>query len=215
MSEADAEIQTANDTVTLLMDKGIKLLALDFDKTIISIHTGGLWRSSTEKLTEYIRPCFKNLIKAALDHKLQTCIVTYSMQPDVIKEFLKLVFPKRQVLIVKSQSLLSPVVLKQFCSFSDVSKILVRASSSDWADAPTIATIGKEKHITWCLSQLYEKKKLIIEKHEIVLFDDDDDNIENALEFGHHAYEVPDDVTAKHLKDYVSELEVKKAPTFS
>ena len=73
-----------------------------------------------------------------------------------------------------------------------------------------MSQLGKEKHITWCLTELYEKKKLIIEKQEIVLFDDDDDNVDNALEFGHHAYEVPDDVTAQHLLDFVTKLQNQK-----
>ena len=98
-AEPQPEVETvdtrlARTVATLLVAKGVKVLALDFDKTIVSVHTAGFWRQGTPNLAEHVRPCFKALIEAALDTKLHVCVVTYSMQPMLIRDVLKLVLPK-------------------------------------------------------------------------------------------------------------------------
>lgn len=97
-NKPEIEITTADDRlarqiVEVMVEKGIKVLALDFDKTIIAIHTAGFWTEPTAKLAEYVRPCFKALIKAALDTRLHLCIVTYSMQPALISDLIHMVLP--------------------------------------------------------------------------------------------------------------------------
>lgn len=88
----------AKNIVATLLGKGIKVLALDFDKTIVSVHTAGFWKGGTPKLAEHVRPCFKALIQNTLDNcKLHLCIVTYSMQPALIQDVLKFVLPRRLV----------------------------------------------------------------------------------------------------------------------
>ncbi len=90
----EADMGLARRVINTLVDKGVKVLALDFDKTIVSIHTCGFWQKGTPKLAEYVRPCFKALISAGLEKKLFVCIVTYSRQPALIRDVLKLVLPK-------------------------------------------------------------------------------------------------------------------------
>ena len=90
----------ANEIIENLIGKGIRLLALDFDKTIVSVHTGGMWKGGTPKLVEEVRPCFVDLIEAALNNRadnLGLCIVTYSKQPGLIADLLKIVLPNRCV----------------------------------------------------------------------------------------------------------------------
>lgn len=94
MADSETDLNLARDAVQLLVQKGIRLLALDFDKTIISVHTSGFWRGAASELIEHVRPCFKLLMKAALEIKCEVCVVTYSMQPDLIKDLLRLVLPK-------------------------------------------------------------------------------------------------------------------------
>ena len=80
----------AKSVISTLREKGIKLLALDFDKTIIDIHTGGAWRGPSTKLFDHVRPCMKALLEAALVHQgLEVCIVTYSTQPGMIEDVLR------------------------------------------------------------------------------------------------------------------------------
>ena len=95
MSPRDQELVQAREIVSSLIIKGIKVLALDFDKTIVTVHTLGHWRGGSPQLAEHVRPCFQALMKAALELKLQICVVTYSMQPDLIQDVLKLVLPRR------------------------------------------------------------------------------------------------------------------------
>ena len=52
--------------VDLIKHLSIKLVAFDFDCTIVTIHTGGQWIDSPEKLAEFVRPCFRSLLPALL-----------------------------------------------------------------------------------------------------------------------------------------------------
>ncbi|XP_013389097.1 uncharacterized protein LOC106157863 [Lingula anatina] len=91
------EMAKAKILVNTLKEKGITLLAIDFDRTIVSVHTAGAWRRGAETLAEYVRPCFKAALKAALAETLiHVCVVTYSQQPELIREVLKHALPHRQ-----------------------------------------------------------------------------------------------------------------------
>jgi hypothetical protein len=75
----------------LIRQSNLKLVAFDFDQTIVSVHTGGIWRDSAEKLAEFVRPSFQYLIPELLKNEnLCIAIVTYSPQKDLIKEVLRL-----------------------------------------------------------------------------------------------------------------------------
>ncbi|CAF1408372.1 unnamed protein product [Didymodactylos carnosus] len=87
----------ARDIVNGLLRKGIKLLAIDFDKTFLSIHTMGCYQGQVEKLLEYIRSTFYYLIQELLDRPaysqiLHVCIVSFSSQDYLIKQLLQLAF---------------------------------------------------------------------------------------------------------------------------
>ena len=53
---------SVTDIIAHLRSIGINLLAIDFDRTIIDIHTGGRWEGSAEELVPHIRPFFQELI---------------------------------------------------------------------------------------------------------------------------------------------------------
>ena len=95
---------------------------------------------------------------------------------------------------------------------SDVSKIMVRANSKDWIEQPEVANsmLGKEQHISWCVTELYDQRHLIIHPYEILLVDDDGENVQIAKEFGHSAYKVPEDVTIEDFKKFADDLHVVK-----
>ncbi len=74
-----------------LRRNNLKVIAFDFDCTIVSIHTGGTWFDSAEKLAEFVRPCFRELIPALLKcPDFFVCVATYSPQEDLIREVLRL-----------------------------------------------------------------------------------------------------------------------------
>lgn len=81
----------AQQIVELLRRLNIRLVAFDFDYTIVTIHTGGQWLDSPEKLAEFVRPCFRDLLPVLLKTPdLNVCVVTYSPQERLIREVLRI-----------------------------------------------------------------------------------------------------------------------------
>ena len=79
----------------------IRLLAIDFDKTLVGVHTRARWREGPEALAKTVRPVFRTLIPAALDARLSVAIVTFSKQEKLIREALEIAFgPERAARII-------------------------------------------------------------------------------------------------------------------
>ena len=75
------------------MNRGIRLVAIDFDMTLLDKHTGGHWYKSAEDLRCCIRPVFLRLIPALVKKGLAVAIVSFSPQVGLIKNLLALAFP--------------------------------------------------------------------------------------------------------------------------
>lgn len=73
-------------------DVGINFLALDFDQTILDIHTGGCWKGSLEELFPHVRPVYAHLIRAALTNGLEVAVVTFSRQTRFVRGVMDHVF---------------------------------------------------------------------------------------------------------------------------
>jgi len=58
---------SADALIATIADAGINFLALDFDLTIVDVHTGGQWPGSAEELCEHMRPLFREIIRAGLE----------------------------------------------------------------------------------------------------------------------------------------------------
>ncbi|GAB1602609.1 hypothetical protein Ahia01_000540500 [Argonauta hians] len=86
-----------NQMIEALKQHRITLLAVDFDMTLVELHTGGIWNEAVEDLLEHFRPSILKLIDSSLDHPrhIKVCIVTYFMQPWIIEELLALALPHR------------------------------------------------------------------------------------------------------------------------
>jgi hypothetical protein len=79
----------------------IRLLAIDFDKTLVGVHTRARWREGPEALAKTVRPVFRTLIPAALDARLSVAIVTFSKQEKLIRGALEIAFgPERAARII-------------------------------------------------------------------------------------------------------------------
>ncbi|XP_005094953.1 uncharacterized protein LOC101848650 [Aplysia californica] len=179
--------------VVALNKKGIKLLALDFDKTLIDIHSGGMWEESTDKLVPHVRPCMKDLLETASHKGLYVAIVTYHTQGWLIKELLHKVLPKKVANKIYVQANTSDFVQRQRASSS--------GSSSDGSS--TVGGInrslivnlnGKEAHIAAVVNDIYNDHSVAIRKEEIILMDDDINNVRIASSFGHYAFQVQQSV---------------------
>jgi hypothetical protein len=68
------------DIINALRRINIRLLAVDFDLTLIEMHTRGNWAGSAQALVSRGRPYLKQLIEEALRTGLYVSIVTFSPQ---------------------------------------------------------------------------------------------------------------------------------------
>ena len=66
----------------------VRLVALDFDFTIVNVHTGGNWKKSAVDLTQHVRPDFVAFIKGCLHRGLFVSVATFSTQKTLIGEVL-------------------------------------------------------------------------------------------------------------------------------
>lgn len=87
----------ARDIVLGLQNKNIKLVAIDFDNTFLSIHTNGYYQGTVDSLLGYIRSTFQYLLQELLDSSafsqtLHVCFVSFSSQEQLIRRLLQLAF---------------------------------------------------------------------------------------------------------------------------
>jgi hypothetical protein len=71
-----------------LADRGVRLLALDFDLTLVNLHTNGTWMAGWSDLREHLRPLFCALIPAVQRQGIFVSVVTFSGQTDLIRDCL-------------------------------------------------------------------------------------------------------------------------------
>lgn len=89
---------------------------------------------------------------------------------------------------------------------SEADKIFVQANTTDFKEKHNNDFLGKEAHIASVLTELYNRHHLIIKPEEIILFDDDKGNVDKALEFGHWAVEVKDDISYDSFEEFAWQL---------
>ncbi|XP_077986735.1 uncharacterized protein LOC144441080 [Glandiceps talaboti] len=166
-----------------LQCKGVKVLALDFDETILKVHTFGSWTRSASLLAQHVRPSMVSLISQALEDGLHVCVVTFSGQISLIRDVLQLTLPRTR----------------------DVSKILIRGSTSDWNAVLDIPNEGKLQHIASAVAELSVQHKMTIEPEQVCLLDDDNNNVDTAKKFGHLAFLVTKGFTLEVFQDYVNQ----------
>lgn len=105
----------------------------------------------------------------------------------------------RYLYILMSQTTCSH---KYSLSFRDADRILVQANTPDFREKHNHEFLGKEAHITSILTKLYNKEHLKIRPEEVILFDDDKENTDIAIRFGHMAFHVQDSIQDINLEDF-------------
>lgn len=105
-----------------LVSSNIKLLAVDFDQTIVNVHTGGSWQFTSKSLVSRVRPSFKQFFTAALNcSDLHVAVVTQSPQISLIREVLEQALPE-----------------------CDTSRIHYRGSDGKWKEVKGVTKEGME-----------------------------------------------------------------------
>ncbi|CAM9341277.1 unnamed protein product [Heterosigma akashiwo] len=127
--QADLE-DVSRRIVQRFQEQGLNFLALDFDLTVLDVHTGGRWLGRAADLTPHIRPLFRHLIPAALDAGLKTAIVTFSPQVHMISAVLEEAFPGKG------------------------GQITIRGEDGSWEYEGAGSTAGKQAHMASAVEEL-------------------------------------------------------------
>jgi hypothetical protein len=102
---------------------GINFVAIDFDKTLVSIHTFGTWPGSAPDLSTKVRSFFREFVPLIMARDISVAIVTFSAQVNLIKQVIHIIFPDL------------------------AAKIPVRGHDQSWVYQGEGATDGKQKHM--------------------------------------------------------------------
>lgn len=182
-----------NEIIKAIKNLNLKLIAFDFDQTIVSIHTGGIWPDSAEKLAEFVRPCFLHLIPELLKcESLFISIVTFSSQENLIRDVLRISLP--------------------YIPINQINKILIKGNTKLFIDKYGLENCfsnGKQLHLNFCKEYLEDRvNNLKILNKDILLIDDDTENIEFARQAGHLAFQVNKNVSLQELYQFLLQKNV-------
>lgn len=123
-SESIEKMDKYSSMVQKLLSLSIKLVAVDFDKTIINIHTRGSWQFTSKSLVSRVRPSFKQFFTAVLNTSgLHVAVVTHSSQIPLIRE-----------------------VLEQALPDCDTSRIHYRGKGGEWKEVKGVTKEGTVLH---------------------------------------------------------------------
>mmetsp|Transcript_622 Transcript_622/g.1004 ORF Transcript_622/g.1004 Transcript_622/m.1004 type:complete len:244 (+) Transcript_622:16-747(+) len=146
--------------VDKLVDCGINFLAIDFDQTMIDVHTGGRWKGTALELTEHMRPVFLHLVPAATNRNIRIAVCTFSGQTKHIRDVMEYVFPNIAELIV------------------------IRGNDETWKYHGNGFKRGKQEHMASAVEELLTEQALgvtEVTKATTLLIDDDPKNIRISL----------------------------------
>ncbi|CAL1527901.1 unnamed protein product [Lymnaea stagnalis] len=198
--------------VVALTKKGIKLLALDFDKTIIDIHSGGMWNEGVDKLASHVRPCMRDLMEVASHKGLFVAIVTFHRQEWIIKEVLLKVLPKKVAKKIYIQANTIDFMQKQRTSSVGTSEPCNAAVSTSATSPSTVVRVfmpelnGKQAHIEAVIAAIHRDYNVTLKKNEIILMDDDINNVRIASCHGHYAFQVQQNVDYNSFESFETML---------
>lgn len=157
--EQDITTQCA-EAASHLLKLNVNLLALDFDQTIIDIHTGGRFSGTATELAAHVRPMFHHLITATHNAGIQLAVVTFSPQTEQIADVLDIHFP----------------------AFAH--EIVIRGRDRTWEYVGNGMKEGKQPFMASAAEELQAKCDLDITRNTTLLVDDDPNNIHKALKDG-------------------------------
>lgn len=159
----------AAEIVRILRSIGAKLVCIDFDATLVRVHTGGAWTRSAQELYTHVRPLFLALVPRLVHIGVHVAVVTFSPQMQLIRQVLALSFPV-------------DIAQRLILRCDDASWQLAHADATGFA--PLWQTGGRHLDRTCKLPfvisaalQASNERHEIIRNRDTVLFDDDAANI--------------------------------------
>lgn len=148
-------------SIKRLLELNINFLAIDFDCTLIDLHTGGRWAGTVEELLCHIRPEFRQLLLACSSNNIHVSIVTFTPQTAVVKG-----------------------VLENIVGADRAERIPIRGGDRTWKYEGAGSHSGKQAHMASAVEELEQDGQVEITKSTTVLIDDDQRNIRHALADG-------------------------------
>ena len=146
-------VPTIDEVMERIRSLRINFIAIDFDQTLIDIHTGGVYTGSFHDIIPHVRPIFIELITAALQDTstlttsntaaangdtatsaaagIHIAIVTYSKQPTLIRSILEHVFGMEMA-----------------------SKIMIRGNDKSWKYEGNGMKDGKQSHMASAVEEI-------------------------------------------------------------
>ncbi|CAM9361024.1 unnamed protein product [Pylaiella littoralis] len=153
----------------------VNFLALDFDLTILDIHTSGRWPGTPEQLAQRIRPFFQALIPVAVAAGMYVGVVTFSPQVSMISSVLKAAFPD-----VASQI---PIRGDDF-SWEYEGRGATDGKQVREGPHADVARVPKHSHMASAAEELTQTHAASITRASTLLVDDDVNNVKIALSEG-------------------------------
>ena len=189
-------MQLLTDSVTKSVTKfaeqceGKGLIAIDFDATIIQVHTYGRWSGGAAALAAHVRPVFAALLRAAVPmDNVTVAVVTFSGQIAVIRDVLVRIFfyPRNRVCntSVSQGIVLGTPELAQ--------KVFIRGNDRSWSVPRGTPSNGKLPHIASVMDAMRSVCPAAVPKkrNHVMLIDDDVNNIEHANAYGYRSIPFP------------------------
>ncbi len=177
---------------------GVRLLVLDFDQTLVSLHTHGKWSGPGYELGKHVRPFFLELVPVALRKGLAVSVATLSPQRRVVQHALAEAF--------------GPTVARQ---------ILVRCLDGSWTPALECeipeswrhcSRRGKAEHVLSVVSKIYAARSEsggeegLIEPGNVCIIDDDVMTVKQARLDGMAAFVIAAHEVPERSMDLSSQL---------
>jgi hypothetical protein len=156
-----------------LKELQINFLALDFDQTILNIHTGGRWQGTLEELLPHVRPVFLQLIPAAQEAGLEVAVVTFSRQVSLVRGVLDTIMTSSGIELANPSK--------------PSGRIPIRGNDRSWSYTGKGSRMGKQAYMASAVEELeyrFQSDNLHITRQSSLLIDDDAQNCKIALQNG-------------------------------
>lgn len=164
-----------------LQELQINLLAIDFDMTLIDIHTGGRWDGTSQELQPHVRPELEQLVLACCEHDIQVAVVTFTPQVALVRD-----------------------ILDSIVGAEQSARIPIRGGDHSWTYNGDGSVDRKQPHIASAVEELETNNPNVrITKSTTLLIDDDPKNVKCALQDGVRAIWLNPDKPHQLLQDLV------------
>ena len=198
-----------------LYELQINCLAIDFDQTLIDIHTGGRYEGAAEELFPHVRFELRHLISKCLQptngrDPIHICIVTFSPQISLIRKVLE------YLLLQESppcgQSSAPPPTHESYQDSQErrlalANAIPIRGGDRSWNYVGAGSMERKQPFIASAVEELaHQHPSVTITKASTLLIDDDRKNVKVALQDGTRAVWFNPDKPHHLLRDIIHKL---------